>query len=109
MTTTPELEDMQRVSEYAERYKQGCIKLSSAIDRIDYACGDPNDMEVSDYAIHQDEEQVVRRVSEKLEAMRTAMKEVYNSFTDEPASDSVWLLDDRQTAALDNLKPFLKP
>jgi len=43
------------------------------------------------------------------EAMRTAIKEAYNSFADEPASDSVWLLNDRQTAALANLKPFLKP
>jgi len=45
----------------------------------------------------------------QLEAMRTAIKEVYNSFADEPASDSAWLLDDRQTAALTNLQPFLKP
>ena len=56
--------------EYAERCKQGCIRLSYAIDRIDYACGEPNEMEVSDYAIHQNEERVVQRVKEKLEALR---------------------------------------
>jgi hypothetical protein len=55
--------------EYAERCKQGCIKLSYAIDRIDYACGEPNEMEVSDYAIHQNEDRVVQRVKEKLEAL----------------------------------------
>lgn len=43
------------------------------------------------------------------EAMREAIREVFSSFADEPASDSVWLLNDRQTAALANLKPFLKP
>lgn len=56
--------------EYAERCKQGCIKLSYAIDRIDYACGEPNEMEVSDYAMHQNEERVIQRVKEKLEALR---------------------------------------
>lgn len=45
----------------------------------------------------------------EIQAMRTAIKEVFSSFADEPASDSVWLLDDRQTVALANLKPFLKP
>lgn len=58
--------------EYAERCKQGCINLSFAIDRIDYACGEPNEFEVSDYALHQNEEHVVQRVKEKLEAMRSA-------------------------------------
>lgn len=56
--------------EYGERCKQGCIKLSFAIDRIDYACGEPNEMEVSDYAIHQNEYRVVQRVKEKLESLR---------------------------------------
>lgn len=45
----------------------------------------------------------------EIQAMRTAIKDVYNSFADEPASDSVWLLNDRQTAALAKLLPFLKP
>lgn len=118
MDTTPELEAMQRVSEYAERYKQGCIKLSSAIDRIDYACGDPNDMEVSDYAIHQNEEQVVRRVSEKLEAMREAIKEAHDALdncvdfiNDAHIIEAQWQWEPvkQSRAALTKLQPFLKP
>lgn len=76
-------ETMQRLErernearEYAERCKQGCINLSFAIDRIDYACGEPNEFEVSDYALHQNEEHVVQRVKEKLEAMRDELQKV---------------------------------
>lgn len=64
---------------YAERCKQGCISLSHAIDRIDYACGDPNEMGVSDYCVHQNEELVIERVKdmlEKLKTMREALKDV---------------------------------
>lgn len=46
---------------------------------------------------------------DQLKAMREAITEVFNSFADEPASDSAWLLDDRQTAALAKLQPFIKP
>jgi len=63
--------------EYAERCKKGCINLSFAIDRIDYACGEPNEFEVSDYALHQNEEHVVQRVKKKFEAMREAIKEAH--------------------------------
>lgn len=62
--------ELEASKAYAERCKQGCIKLSFAIDRIDYACGEPNEMEVSDYCIHQNEEHVVKRVKEKIEAWR---------------------------------------
>lgn len=51
---------------------------------------------------------------DQLKAMREAIKEVFNSFANEPASDSAWLirrespwLDDRQTATLAKLQPFL--
>lgn len=44
---------------------------------------------------------------EQLKAMREAIREVFDSFADEPASDSAWLLDDRQTAALSKLQPFI--
>jgi hypothetical protein len=43
---------------------------------------------------------------DQLQAMREAIREVFNSFADE---DSAWLLDDLQTAALTKLKPFIKP
>lgn len=71
--------ERDEMREYAERLKEGCIKLSFAIDRIDYACGNPNEMEVSDYALHQNEEHVVQRVKEKLEAMREAIKEAISA------------------------------
>ena len=54
---------------YAERCKQGCISLSHAIDRIDYACGEPNEMGVSEYCVHQNDEAVVARVKGKLRKM----------------------------------------
>ena len=50
-----------------------------------------------------------KRQESEIEAMREAITEVFNSFADEPASDSAWLLDDRQTAALTKLQPFIKP
>lgn len=36
--------------------------LSHALSRIDYACGEPNEMECSDYDLHQNEGEVVKRV-----------------------------------------------
>lgn len=40
--------------------------LSRALSRIDYACGAPNAMNVSDYDVHCDESAVVQRVVERL-------------------------------------------
>jgi len=48
-----------------------CIKLSAAIDRIDYACDEPNEMEVSGYTVHCNEDVVVENV-QKLKAERDA-------------------------------------
>lgn len=50
---------------YASKYRIGCISLSHSIDRIDYACGEPNEMGVSNYCIHQNDEAVVERVKKK--------------------------------------------
>lgn len=107
--------------EYAERCKEGCIKLSFAIDRIDYACGNPNEMEVSDYALHQNEEHVVQRVKEKLEAMREAIKEAHGALKaiddlhnwDFPSggefSDTAIEAFNRGNVALAKLQAFIKP
>lgn len=38
-----------------------CIKLSAAISRIDYALGEPNEMNVSGYDVHCNEDEVVQR------------------------------------------------
>lgn len=73
------VQELEKSKAYANRCKQGCISLSFAIDRIDYACGEPNEMECSDYCIHQNEKHVVKRVNEKLSAMREALKEAHQA------------------------------
>lgn len=47
------------------------------------------------------------RAEKQLEAIREAIKEAFNSFADDPQSDSVWLMNDRQASALGKLKHFL--
>jgi hypothetical protein len=47
----------------AERYRKALEALAGALSRIDYLCGEPNEMEVSGYDIHCDEEAVVRAVT----------------------------------------------
>lgn len=48
-------------------HKSGCpycalVKLSHALSRIDYLCGEPNDMQCSGYDVHQSEDAVVEHV-----------------------------------------------
>lgn len=96
---------------YAERCKQGCIKLSFAIDRIDYACGEPNEMEVSDYCIHQNEEHVVKRAKEKIKAMHEAIEAAYGALKELRSFylDMTGLPPCAANAALTKLQPFIKP
>jgi hypothetical protein len=39
-----------------------CVELSSALSRIDYLLGEPNEMGLSDYDVHCDPDKVVERV-----------------------------------------------
>lgn len=53
-----------------QQLEDGCIKLSYALSKIDYALGPPNDMECSEYDWAQDEGGVVHRVQMFVDKMR---------------------------------------
>lgn len=42
----------------------GCEKLSFALDKISYTCGEPNEMGVSNYSVNYDEYEVVKQVEQ---------------------------------------------
>lgn len=61
---------MKQVAELEARIRileKAVIQLSAALSRIDYALGEPNEMQVSEYDIDYDEERVVRRVRALIE------------------------------------------
>lgn len=81
--------EIPELKAYAQRCKDGCISLSHSIDRIDYACGEPNEMEVSDYCIHQNDEAVVERVKAKMaeiQAMRAELADIRQHLKGHPDS-----------------------
>jgi hypothetical protein len=54
--------------------RAGCLicaleKLSAALSRIDYACGEPNDMQVSGYDVHCNEDAVVEQVEKMVKRL----------------------------------------
>ena len=51
---------------YAKRCRNACDKLASALSRIDYACGEPNEMECSLYDVDCAEGRVVVAVKAAL-------------------------------------------
>jgi len=53
-------------------------------------------------------ERELNAANANIKAMREVINEIYDSFADEPQSDSSWLLDDRQLTALSKIKPFIK-
>lgn len=63
----------QRAAQWCDKHTPGpgtravclvcaCQKLSAALSRISYACGEPNENECSDYDVHADEDAVVEQV-----------------------------------------------
>ncbi|NBR00722.1 MAG: hypothetical protein EBT79_12740 [Actinobacteria bacterium] len=63
--------EIERLWAEIERLRAECIELNSALSRIDYACGEPNEMGCSEYDVHADPEVVVRRVTERLAQRHT--------------------------------------
>ncbi len=59
-------EKLREAQSYADKCKVGCVELSFALSKIDYLCGPPNEMEVSGYCVHQNEDAVVDEVRKTL-------------------------------------------
>jgi hypothetical protein len=53
-----------------------CAELSSCLSVIDYACGEPNEMCVSEYDVHADPHTVVFRVCQILGAAHEVVQSV---------------------------------
>lgn len=54
--------ECERLHERDKRVTDGAIKLSAALSRIDYLCGEPNEMECGDYDVYHNEDAVVAKV-----------------------------------------------
>ncbi len=68
-------------------HRAGCIicsgeKLCAALSRIDYACEEPNEEEMSGYDLHCDEDAVVANV-QKLRAERDTLKAMCAELTEQ--------------------------
>ena len=64
------------------------IRFSRALSEIDYLCGTPNEMRVSSYDIHCDEQTVIEHVRKKLEnsepeALRTSFLKEREGFVEQ--------------------------
>ena len=46
----------------SEQYRDVGFRLMAALSKIDYLCGKPNEMQLSDYDLHGDEQLVVKAV-----------------------------------------------
>ena len=52
-----------------------CEKLSHALDRISYLCGEPNEYELSEYGTHFDEDAVIKQV-QSIQSQHNKMREL---------------------------------
>jgi hypothetical protein len=60
------------------------------------------------YNFTMDLERELNAAKAESEVMRKVIKEISHAFADEPARDTSWLLDDRQTEALAKLQLYIK-
>ena len=56
--------------EKSNRLRNAVAILERALSRIDYLCGEPNEMNLSDYSLHCDEGLVVKNVESRLTRLR---------------------------------------
>lgn len=57
-----------------KRLQKACQSMSHALGRIDYAVGEPNDMECSIYDTFPDEDAVVERVQKRIQDLESALR-----------------------------------
>ncbi len=60
------------------RLRKAGSKLENALSRIDYLCGEPNEMEVSGYSVHYDEEAVVKSVEHLRSVAGSAIESAFD-------------------------------
>lgn len=65
---------LYRETKRIEQLEKACKEMSSALSRIDYACGEPNEYKMSHYDIDCDYERVVKVVEELAHRMRSLEK-----------------------------------
>lgn len=58
-----------------KRFREAGVKLESALDRIDYLLGEPNDMGVSAYCLDRNEDRVVQGVERLTAALAQAQED----------------------------------
>lgn len=93
-TDADELAEALKAGGFCEKHKPnggartclvcGCQKLHAALSRISYACETPNEMEVSSFDVHCNEDAVVKQVEEmrrKLSIAITALEHYEDATT----------------------------
>jgi hypothetical protein len=85
MSNNPTFCDKHQGGIYSECLACRYIQLSSALSRISYTCAEPNEMHLSEYDIHCNEDMVVEqvlRLQAKCEALIEAGKAAVNAMED---------------------------
>ena len=92
-------EDLRPVIAFCQRLER---ERDEARDQLARICKDGfgNDDTIG---LEPADDYVLRQVAK----MREVIKKVFNSFADDPYSDSAWMLNDVQIAAISKLQPFI--